>query len=413
MFINNLKKLIVYLFIFFKPNYVIKLSLWLLILLKNLVMKKQLYILVLLILSTITSSAQIPSAAIVSVYTQGVKISPDMAESLMRIEVTKTGKFNVFDKLDMLEVLAENQIDVSNCFGKKCLTSVGRQSGVDKMITGAIENLGKKIVITVKVLDVKAGNYDKIAIEEFINLDTEVQTMMQITMNKALGIENDPELVNNFVYFNQPPEAPVTYIKNNGPRMGMAFVGGDNGQVLKNPASMGGFDASPIMTQIGYQFEGSYLSAGNFQALIEGLVFLTGLEQNMFNPSLAILNGFRSSRNGWEIGFGPTLRLSRIADGYYMYDDVNNDNWRIESEWRVPANLDTTSPWGGYIDNPYQSYTRMDSRGVVRVQAGWVWALGKTFHSGYLNIPVNAFLSYNKNGYYLGLSMGFNITKKD
>ena len=47
---------------------------------------------------------------------------------------------------------------------------------------------------------------------------------MQITMNKALGIENDPELVNNFVYFNQPPEAPVTYIKNNGPRMGMAFV---------------------------------------------------------------------------------------------------------------------------------------------------------------------------------------------
>ena len=36
---------------------------------------------------------------------------------------------------------------------------------------------------------------------------------------------------------------------------------------------MGGFDAAPIMTQIGYQFEGSYLSAGNFQALIEGLVF--------------------------------------------------------------------------------------------------------------------------------------------
>ena len=25
--------------------------------------------------------------------------------------------------------------DVSNCFGKKCLTSVGSQAGVDKMIT--------------------------------------------------------------------------------------------------------------------------------------------------------------------------------------------------------------------------------------------------------------------------------------
>ena len=376
-------------------------------------MKTKLFTLITLFTISLTSFAQVPTAAIVSVYTQGVKISPDMAESLMRIEVTKTGKFNVLDKLDMLEVLNENQIDVSNCFGKKCLTTVGSQAGVDKMITGAIENLGKKIVITVKLLDVKTGNYDKIAIEEFINLDTEVQTMMQITTNKALGIENDPELLDNFVYFNQPPEAPITYIKNNGPRMGMSFVGGDMGQVLQNPASMGGFDATPIMTQIGYQFEGSYLSAGNFQALIEGLVFLTGVEQNMFNPSLAILNGFRSSKNGWEIGFGPTFRLSRIADGYYVGDVISNDNWRLESEWRVPANLDTTSPWGGYLDNPNESYSRMDSRGVVRLQAGWVWALGKTFHSGYLNIPVNAFLSYNKNGYFLGLSMGFNITKKD
>ena len=376
-------------------------------------MKTKLFTLITLFTISLTSFAQVPTAAIVSVYTQGVKISPDMAESLMRIEVTKTGKFNVLDKLDMLEVLNENQIDVSNCFGKKCLTTVGSQAGVDKMITGAIENLGKKIVITVKLLDVKTGNYDKIAIEEFINLDTEVQTMMQITMNKALGIENDPELLNNFVYFNQPPEAPITYIKNNGPRMGMSFVGGDMGQVLQNPASMGGFDATPIMTQIGYQFEGSYLSAGNFQALIEGLVFLTGIEQNMFNPSLAILNGFRSSKNGWEIGFGPTFRLSRIANGYYVGDVISNDNWRLESEWRVPANLDTTSPWGGYLDNPHESYSRMDSRGVVKLQAGWVWALGKTFHSGYLNIPVNAFLSYNKNGHFIGLSMGFNITKKD
>tara|TARA_Y100001954_G_scaffold237949_1_gene303518 strand:+ start:438 stop:1568 length:1131 start_codon:yes stop_codon:yes gene_type:complete len=376
-------------------------------------MKTRLYTLITLFTFSLTSLAQVPTAAIVSVYTQGVKISPDMAESLMRIEVTKTGKFNVLDKLDMLEVLNENQVDVSNCFGKKCLTSVGSQAGVDKMITGAIENLGKKIVITVKLLDVKTGNYDKIAIEEFINLDTEVQTMMQITTNKALGIENDPELLNNFVYFNQPPEAPVTYIKNNGPRMGMSYVGGDMGQVLQNPASMGGFDATPIMTQIGYQFEGSYLSAGNFQALIEGLVFLTGVEQNMFNPSIAILNGFRSSKNGWEIGFGPTFRLTRIADGYYENNDISNDNWRIDSDWRVPANLDTLSPWGGYLDNPNDSYSRMDSRGDIKLQAGWVWALGKTFHSGYLNIPVNAFLSYNKNGYYLGLSMGFNITKKD
>ena len=284
-------------------------------------MKKHLYIFVLLFLSSITYSAQIPSAAIVSVYTQGVKISPDMAESLMRIEVTKTGKFNVIDKLDMLEVLAENQIDVSNCL-KNASTTVGSQADVDKMITGAIENLGKKIVITVKLLDVKTGNYDKIAIEEFINLDTEVQTMMQITMNKALGIENDPDLLNNFVYFNQPPEAPITYIKNNGPRMGLSHVTGNTAKILSASENLGGWgiNSPVVLSQIGYQFEGSYLSAGNFQALIEGLIFINGIEKEMFSPSLALLNGFRSSKNGWEFGFGPTFRVTQQAEGYYLGD---------------------------------------------------------------------------------------------
>ena len=91
-------------------------------------MKTKLFTLIALFTISLSSLAQVPTAAIVSVYTQGVKISPEMAESLMRIEVTKTGKFNVLDKLDMLEVLNENQIDVSNCFGKKCLTTVGSQA---------------------------------------------------------------------------------------------------------------------------------------------------------------------------------------------------------------------------------------------------------------------------------------------
>ena len=62
----------------------------------------------------------------------------------------------------------------------------------------------------------------------------------------------------------------------------------------------------PIVSQIGYQFEGAYLSAGNFQALIEGLIF-SGIEQNMFNPSFTFINGFRSSKNGWEFGFDQLL----------------------------------------------------------------------------------------------------------
>jgi TolB-like protein len=377
-------------------------------------------------------NAQTKTAAVVSVFTQGTKISPEMAESILRIELTKSEKFNVLDKLDMMETINETAVDVSNCFGKNCLSKVGKAAAVDKIVTGSIENLGKKIVVTVKVLDIATEAYDKIAIEEFIVLENEFQNMVHITLNKALGIENDVAMMNNFVYYNQPPVAPTTYIKNNGPRMGLTFMEGNLGEIIKQKENEGGYGIGlPLFSQIGYQFEQAYLSAGTFQVLIEGLVFLNGIERNQFNPSFAFLNGFRSSDNGWEFAFGPTLRFSKIADGYYLNDDKTNmSNWRLTDEWvDDPARVITDSTeimtWNNgqvgtgnynysYNNNPNSSTSRLDSRGDIKLQAGFVFAIGKTFHSGYLNIPVNFFYSTSREGGgYLGLSMGFNIAQKD
>lgn len=369
-----------------------------------------------------TKNTQTKTAGVVSVFTQNVKVSPEVAESILRIELTKSEKFNVFDKLDMMETINEQQIDVSNCFGKNCLTSVGKAASIDVIVTGSIENLGKKIVVTIKVLDVATSKYSKIAVEEFIFLEEEIQSMVRITLNKALGIKNNEEMMNNFVYYNQPPVAPTTYIKNGGPRMGVTFLGGNLGKIMQQPENKGGFGVKvPLFSQIGYQFEQAYLSAGTFQVLIEGLVFLNGIERNQFNPSFAFLNGFRSSKNGWELAFGPTFRFTKIADGYYVGDDDSDiNNWRTSSEWiDDPARVVEDTNWtsGGYqldyIDNPYIYTDRTDSRGEIKFQAGFVFALGKTFHSGYLNIPVNFFYSTSREGGgYLGLSMGFNIAKK-
>ena len=374
-------------------------------------MKKLLIYIPFIIFSIISLSfnAQLQSVAVLSVYTQSAKISPEMAESLLRVEMTKTEQFNVIDKLDMIEILEENQIDVTNCYGKKCLLSVGKSAGVDKVVTGSIENLGKKIVITVKILDVDTESYDKVAIEEFINLDSEIQSMVKIVVNKALGIENSQEILNTLVYFNQPPITPTTYLKNNGPRMGLSFVTGNTAEILSAPKTEGGLGInSPVvvMSQIGYQFEGSYLSAGDFQALLEGLIFITGVEKGLFSPSIALLNGFRSSKNGWEFGFGPTFRVSSSAEGHYTvdadgkYDVIDDWNYRSDGNWQGETPV-------------FEYRTDFSRNSSPRIKTGWVWALGKTFHSGYLNIPVNLFYSSGSEGGYVGLSMGFNIAKKD
>jgi len=353
-------------------------------------------------------------AAVVNVYTDGVKLSPNGAESLLRIELTKTEQFKVFDKLDMLEIAKDNEVDFKDCFGKKCLHNVGVLAEVDKIVTGSIENLGKKIVITIKILDIKTDSYDQIAIQEFVNIETELQNMVQITLNKALGIENNKAAIETLVYFNQPPKTPTVQISNSGPRMGLAMVGGDLQEVLTRPEEEGGYDAVPILSQFGYQFEQVYLSSGNFQVIAEGMVLMTGLEQGLFNPSFAFMNGFRNSKTGIEIAFGPSIKFKREAQGYY-----EEGTWHIANEWenQIAETITDSSgyTYNEYIDNPNPNLaeTRLDKRGQVKLAATWVWAVGKTFHSGYLNIPVNAYFSYGKEGWYTGLSVGFNIAKKD
>ena len=52
--------------------------------------------------------------------------------------------------------------------------------------------------------------------------------------------------------------------------------------------------------------------------------------------------------------------------------------------------------------------TRMDSRGEVVVQPSFIFAAGKTFKSGKLNIPVNGYFIPSKDGFRVGLSFGFN-----
>lgn len=343
------------------------------------------------------------TVAVLNIYTNLEGITPSTAGSLLRIELEKTNRFKVFDKHDLIEIGKNKGIDLTECYGKLCLYEVGKNIGVDKMFSGSVEKLGKKIVISLKMLDIKSNKYEKTSIQEFVDVPNEIQNMMQITLNKMLDIENDVLIMNTLVYFNEPPESPKVKINNNGPRVGVAFVGGELGDRLMAPKSEGGWDASPVVSQFGYQWEKVYLSAGNFQALIEGIVLISGPEQQLFNPKLVVMNGFRDSRTGLEFAFGPSFGIKKVANSYF---DTTIDTWMLESEWN---GIDTL---GNRIEIPYAIEERLDSRGDIKLSAGWVIGVGKTFRSGYLNIPLNLFASFDNYGYQVGLSLGFNIMKK-
>jgi hypothetical protein len=87
--------------------------------------------------------------------------------------------------------------------------------------------------------------------------------------------------------------------KLSGPRFGLtAFTG----ETKKGRDYLG---LSPVMSQIGWQFETQMVSTETgSQALMEWLVLVGGFESSEFNMSLAWLAGYRLP-NGFEVGAGP------------------------------------------------------------------------------------------------------------
>ena len=127
------------------------------------------------------------------------------------------------------------------------------------------------------------------------------------------------------------------------------------------------------MWQFGYQFEKQYLNTGDIQVLFEFIPMINGLDQGLFQPSFTVLHGIRSNKTGLEFAFGPTMRISRL-----------------------------------------ESKTRMlDSRGIPLWNSDFVLAVGRSFRSGKMNIPVNVFFVPNRNGHRFGLSFGFNLSNRN
>lgn len=338
---------------------------------------------------------------ILNIDTKGVNIDPVAAGNLVRIELEKLNQFQIMDRYDVAYVIDKNKLSVQNCYGKICLVEIGKVIGADKMFTGSIELIGETIIVTFRMIDVKNEQIERTHVNEFLNFPNEMQTMVQVSIAQMFEKPVPDELLTTITkrnnYENSINNMNRSKVNLSGPRSGFTYFTGEAGRRISEDRSTGGFGSYPMMFQFGYQFEVQYLNEGNYQALFEFLPTISGFNQNIFFPSLTIMNGFRNNKYGWEIAFGPTLGLVTKAKGYY---DADN-NWQLASEWDETLG-----------ENPYKVETRMDSRGNFELQAGFIVAAGKTFKSGKLNIPVNLYMIPNKQGIRFGASFGFNAKRK-
>ncbi len=332
---------------------------------------------------------------IISMDTKGLIIDNETMTNMVHLELEKANVYEVMDKYDIAEIVKQQGINVNECFGKTCLVRVGKILKADMMLTGSAEKFGNKIIFIFRLIDVKQDRIVKTDVMEFIDQQDQLQIMVRMCINNIIGKENDRFLIDLLVNYDQPITSYRTTLSLNGPRIGALYTFGDAGKRMNASKSQGGFDMFAVTNILGYQFEKQFLTSGDFQALFEFIPAINGLESGVVIPSVTALLGFRFNQSGFELGIGPVFRIVKEASGYFD----ENGNWILKSE--VPFEFRDD------FDYQYQ----LDSRGAPRLSSGMIFAVGKTFRSGYLNMPVNLYVNPRKNGTIVGLIFGFNVAK--
>ncbi|TND08528.1 MAG: Uncharacterized protein FD123_2324 [Bacteroidetes bacterium] len=340
------------------------------------------------------------TAAVLNIDTKNMGLEPEQMGNLVRLELEKLDTFNVLDRYDVTYLVEKNKLQLNNCYGKICLVEVGKALNVEKVISGSVERFGDMVVFTLRLVDVKMEIVEKTEVTEFLNLPNETQTMANLALRKLFNRPVNAEVEHQFIkpanYVDNTRAPQVDRLRLDGPRWGATMFTGKTASILGDKKAQGGFDAYPVMFQFGYQFERQYLTTGNFQALVEAVPMITGLEQGLFVPSFTLLNGLRSNKGGWEFAFGPTFSVVATAEGFY-----ENDEWHTKGEWN-----------DSLFASPPVFERRLDSRGSATLHPSFVFAIGKTMRFGNLNMPINAYFVPGKDGARFGLSLGYNVRNR-
>jgi hypothetical protein len=360
------------------------------------------YALLLLLIGVLAQSISAQNTkdklAVLSLDAKGINLDPIQVGNLTRIEIEKTGLYEVLDRYDVAFLLEKENINLDNCYGKTCLVEVGKKLKTDKILTGSVEVLGENIVISIRLLDIASQTIEKSKVTQFLNLKNQLQPMLNVTVSQLFDLPIDQNTLTKLTksddYESSINMPEVSRLNLSGPRMGVTLFTGKAAADFKRAENQGGLNATPVMFQFGYQFETTYLNQGGLQALFEFIPIITGLDQGHFIPSISFLHGLRSNRNGFEFAFGPAVYLTKTAKGMYI-----DNKWTLLTDWQSTHQNEPT---------PDNVETRFDKRGEANLTTAFVFAFGKSFKSGKMNIPVNAFFIPSRSGTRFGLSFGFN-----
>ncbi|WP_148235383.1 hypothetical protein [Fluviicola taffensis] len=346
---------------------------------------------------SIAQVSQLPSMMIAGIEVRNIPSNEDILRSVIYKSLVNSKKYVVNDRYDVAEKLGDTKM--KECLGKDCMGKVGKQLSADFAISASYEGLGDRILISMKIVNVQTGEIDQNEIQQFENQPRELNRMTDIMIYKLLKTDVDLS-VYKALFFKDGPTASsgLGKMNNSGPRIGFAVPTGENAEFFTRNEREGGLGTLPVLFNIGYQLEVQYAGSEKFSGLFEFLGNVAGMEHGSPIPSLAIMHGVRFGKGAWEIAMGPSFSMKRLASGTTDYDG----NFRTYQElYALNA-----------VNAAQMSYfKRPDTRGATYFSTNFIFAVGKTFRPGALNVPLNFYASMNKYGTTYGVSLGINITR--
>jgi hypothetical protein len=346
---------------------------------------------------TFAQTSQLPSMMIAGIEVRNIPSNEDILRSVIYKSLVNSKKYVVNDRYDVAEKLGDTKM--KECLGKDCMGKVGKQLSADFAISASYEGLGDRILISMKIVNVKTGEIEQNEIQQFENQPRELNRMTDIMIYKILRTDVDLS-VYKALFFKDGPTASsgLGRMNNSGPRIGFAVPTGENGEFFTRNERDGGVGTIPLLFNIGYQLEVQYAGSEKFSGLFEFLGNVAGMEHGTPIPSLAIMHGVRFGKGAWEIAMGPSFTMKRLVSGTTDFDG----SFRTYQEL-YDMNV-TNAAHMAYFNRP-------DTRGATYFSTNFIFAVGKTFRPGALNVPLNFYASMNKYGTTYGISLGINITR--
>jgi len=142
-------------------------------------MEKMLKILLLSLL--LSNSSILSQTSIAVIELQDKNISVNDASTLterLRIELYKTGKFNVLERKDMVKILKEQKFQLSGCTSEECAVEIGQLIGVEQIVCGSVSKFGFKNMysVNVKLVSVETGKIIRTATYDYEGAENRLLT---------------------------------------------------------------------------------------------------------------------------------------------------------------------------------------------------------------------------------------------